>query len=122
MFTTIEHFDKAWAQEMKFTQSVLDTLTDQSLTQSVADDHRTLGKMAWHIVVTIPELAAMLGIEISGPGHKAPLPATAAEIKEAYRKVSESLLGHIKESVPGLADFAHCELIKNSKRFCAVFM
>jgi len=98
MFTAMEHFEKAWYQEMKFTQSVLNTLTDKSLAQSVADDHRTLGGMAWHIVVTIPELASMLGIEISGPDHKAPLPATAAEIKEAYQKVSESLLACIKSS------------------------
>lgn len=98
MFTTIEHFEKAWSQEMKFTQSVLDTLTDHSLVQSVADDHRTLGQMAWHIVTTIPELATMIGMEVSGPDHKAPLPATAAQIKEAYQKVSKSLLGYIKSS------------------------
>jgi len=96
MFTAIEHFENTWTQEMRFTQSVMDALTDNSLSQSVADDHRTLGQMAWHIVVTIPELANMIKIEISGPDHKAPLPATAAEIKEAYRKVSESLLGYIR--------------------------
>lgn len=96
MFTSIEHFDKSWSQEMRFSQSVIDTLTDESLGQTVADDHRTLGRMAWHIVTTIPEFAGLIGLPVEGPDHKAPMPGTVVEIQQAYRKVSESFLKAVK--------------------------
>ncbi len=96
MFTAIEHFEKIWSREMKISQSVMDALTDESLDQAVADDHRTLGQMAWHIVTTIPELAAMLDLSVQGPDLNAPIPGRAAEIKQAYKLVSESLLDTIK--------------------------
>ena len=96
MFTKIEHFDKTWSQEMKFTQSVMDALTDQSLSQAVNDDHRTLARMAWHIVGTIPEMTSHVGLKLDGPDPSAPVPATAREIKDAYKTVSEGLLKVIK--------------------------
>jgi uncharacterized damage-inducible protein DinB len=96
MFTSIEHFDNSWSQEMKCSQNVMDALTDESLAQAVADDHRTLGQMAWHIVTTIPQMAAMLDLSLEGPDPKAPMPDRAAEIKQAYKLVSENLLGTIK--------------------------
>ena len=51
MFTSIEHFDKSWSQEMKFTQGVMDTLTDASLGQAVVDDHRTLPEQGQRFAV-----------------------------------------------------------------------
>ncbi len=96
MFISIEHFDKTWSQEMKFTQGVMDALTDASLSQSVADDHRTLGRMAWHIITSIPEMATQTDLNLEGPDPKAPVPTTADEIQQAYRQVSESLLNSVK--------------------------
>ena len=95
MFSSIEHFDKTWSQEMKFTQGVMDALTDASLSKSVADDHRTLGRMAWHIITSIPEMATQTELNLEGPDPKAPVPATADEIRQAYRQVSESLLNTV---------------------------
>jgi uncharacterized damage-inducible protein DinB len=66
-------------------------LTDESLTQKVAQDHRTLGRIAWHIVQTIPEMAGRTGLKISGPGDKDPVPTTADAIKRAYDTVAKSL-------------------------------
>ncbi|UCG61592.1 MAG: DinB family protein [Candidatus Zixiibacteriota bacterium] len=97
MFTTIEHFEEIWSQEMKFSQNVIDALTDESLDQAVADDHRTLGQMAWHIVTTIPVMATMLDLSLEGPDLNAPVPDSAADIGQAYKKVSETLLGTIKD-------------------------
>ena len=81
---------------MKFSQSIMDSLTDESMSQAVADDHRTLGRMAWHIVTTIPEMANMTGLKFDGPDHNAPLPATVAVIQRAYRQVSQGLLEAVK--------------------------
>ena len=96
MFNSIEQFTKTWSQEMKFTQSVMDALTDQSLSQAVKDDHRTLARMAWHIVGTIPEMTSHVGLKLDGPDPSAPVPTTAGEIKDAYKTVSEGLLNAIK--------------------------
>lgn len=96
MFTTIEHFEKTWTQEMLFSQSVMDTLTDASLNQAVADGHRTLGQMAWHIVTTIPEMAGLIGLQLDAPDHTAPVPRTAPEIQQAYREASGGLLNAVK--------------------------
>jgi len=49
MFTSIESFKKVWQLELKNTSKIFSALTDDSLNQKVADDHRTLGRVAWHI-------------------------------------------------------------------------
>ena len=97
MFRKIEDFESVWSKEMAFTQSVMDALTDNSLTQAINEDHRTLGRMAWHIIATIPEMATQVGLEFGGPDPSAPVPATAAEIKQAYTTVSQGLLKAVKD-------------------------
>ena len=58
MFLTIEQFKQEWQAESDNTRKIFSALTDDSLKQPVANDHRTLGRMAWHIVQTLPEMAA----------------------------------------------------------------
>ena len=96
MFTSVSLFEKNWMEESKATQKVLDTLTDESLNQAVTEGHRTLGRMAWHIVTTIPEMMNRTGLEISEVKTEAPLPKTADEIKKGYATVSKALLDQIK--------------------------
>jgi len=95
MFTTIQHFKESWNYEMECTAKVFGALTDASLKQSVAKDHRTLGRMAWHITQTIPEMAGHTGLKIEGPGQKDAVPTSAAVIMAAYDKASASLLDQI---------------------------
>ena len=98
MFQTIADFEQNWTYEMASSQKQMDQLTDASLSQAVADDHRTLGRVAWHIVTTIPEMMSQTGLKLSSVDHKAPVPATADEIKKAYAKASKELLSAIKSS------------------------
>lgn len=95
MFTKIAHFEKTIETEGKATQSVMDSLTDKSLSQSVANDHRTLGRIAWHIITTIPEMINRTGLNISCVDPKAPVPATADKIKKAYVEVISSLKSEV---------------------------
>jgi uncharacterized damage-inducible protein DinB len=74
---------------------MLAALTDSSLGQSVARDHRTIGRMAWHITQTIPEMLARTGLKIDGPGEKDPVPSSAKTIKDAYDKAAASLLEQV---------------------------
>lgn len=96
MFTTIAHFEKIIETEGKATQSVMDALTDKSLSQTVATDHRTLGRMAWHIITTIPEMINRTGLAISGVNIKSPVPASADEIKKTYAEVLNSFKTQVR--------------------------
>jgi uncharacterized damage-inducible protein DinB len=96
MFRKVDDFLKSYDFESKSTQKMLDSLTDASLQQRVASDHRTLGNAAWHIVATVPEMMGHTGLTVAGPAQTAPTPASAKEIADAYRTVSTSLAEQVK--------------------------
>lgn len=98
MFTSIEQFKRLWTKESDNTRKIMAGLSDTSLDQSVAEGHRSLGRIAWHIVSTIPEMAEMLGLSFDGPGKDASLPKTAGEIKESYALVASSLLEQVTKN------------------------
>jgi uncharacterized damage-inducible protein DinB len=74
---------------------MLGALTDASLSQSVAKDHRTIARMAWHIACAIPEMANHTGLHVTGPSEKDPIPTSAQAIKAAYDKAAASLLEQV---------------------------
>lgn len=96
MFRTIAEFEEGWSKESASTQKQIDQLTDASLTQAINNDHRTLGRIAWHIAMTIPEMMSRTGLKLSAVDHEAPVPTSADEIKKAYAAVSAELLKQIK--------------------------
>lgn len=95
MFTTIEGFKTTWTHHAKETRRMLDALTDKSLKVSVADDHRDIGRIAWHIIQSIPEMGGYTGLKISGPEQKDPVPGKAKEIAGAYTTAADSLLKEV---------------------------
>jgi uncharacterized damage-inducible protein DinB len=95
MFVSIEQFKQEWQSESDNTRKIFSALTDESLKQSVADDHRTVGRMAWHIALSIPEMSARTGLNVSGPEENAPVPASADEIRKAYDTAAASLLEQV---------------------------
>ncbi|MFN0100419.1 MAG: DinB family protein [Gemmatimonadaceae bacterium] len=92
MFTTIAAFESVWAHESTCTQALLNKLTDASLKQPVYPGGRTLGRLAWHIAQTIPEMMAKAGLQLAGPGEHEPMPTSAAAIADGYRRASASLV------------------------------
>jgi uncharacterized damage-inducible protein DinB len=95
MFTSLKIFKETWKHCSEDTGKMLAELTDQSLGQSVAKDHRTLGKLAWHITTAIPEMMERVGLKIRGAAADARVPKTAAEIKKAYNVAAASLLEEV---------------------------
>lgn len=91
MYRKLDDFLNHWKSESESTARVLEQLTDDNLERSVCDGHRTLGRMAWHLAVTIPEMMGQTGLKIDGPERDAPVPTSAAEIKTAYKKAAQSL-------------------------------
>ncbi|HYH82140.1 MAG TPA: DinB family protein [Longimicrobium sp.] len=92
MYRTIADFDRDWIRETDVTLSVLRNLTDASLDQRVSPEGRTAGRLAWHLAQTIPEMMGHAGIKgLDGPGEDEPVPASAAEIVEAYERAARSV-------------------------------
>lgn len=98
MFTKLKHFEHAWTFEREGTLKMLRALTDASLAQAIAPEERTLGRLAWHITTTVPEMMGRTGLKLAGPEEHAPLPATAAAIVAGYEAASASLLPAIRAS------------------------
>jgi len=98
VFHRIEDFEKTYAQQVEMTGKVLATLTDQNLAQPVAEGHRTLGHIAWHVVATVPEMMNRTGLGLSSIDQEAPPPTVAREIIDGYQKVTSELLQSLKEN------------------------
>jgi len=96
MFTKIDEFTEAWGKTSTNTLKMLHALTDESLNQAVADDHRTLGRVAWHITMTIPEMAEQMGLDFGGFKWEQPVPKTAQEIVDTYLKLAKTLIDRVK--------------------------
>jgi uncharacterized damage-inducible protein DinB len=91
MLRSLNDFHTVWKDESATTQKVLAALTDASLAQAVANDHRTLGRMAWHVAQTIPEMMLKIRLSVEGADEHAPVPATAKMIADTYARSAASL-------------------------------
>ena len=98
MYLFIKQFVDEWKNSSDATRKLMGALTDQSLNQKVAEEHRTLGRIAWHIATSIPEMANKTGLNIKGPKEDAPIPNTAFEIMDSYDVAASSLLEQVKEN------------------------
>ena len=96
MFRKIEDFLGSWAYENEATAKILANLTDESLIQRASPDSRTLGRIAWHIVVTLPEMGGRTGLEIPGPSEDAPVPTSAEEIGARFKKAADAIAREIQ--------------------------
>jgi len=90
MFRQIADFEGAWAYERESTLKILRGLTEASLAQPVAPGRRTLGRLAWHVVTSVSEMARHAGLAATGPDDKAPQPSLAEMIR-AYEESAGGL-------------------------------
>lgn len=96
MIHSITDFVRLWSQELEATQKVFKHLTDKSLTQAVSPEGRTLGRLAWHITTTIPEMMNRTGLSIKHPSPDDPVPTSAKQFFAAYNDAAISLLEQVK--------------------------
>ena len=97
MYTTIKDFENDWAYESEATIKVFSNLTDNSLNQKVIENGRSIGRLAWHLVITIGEMCHKAGLKFDAPEENAPVPSKAEEIKNQYSKVSSAMLAALKD-------------------------
>jgi uncharacterized damage-inducible protein DinB len=96
MFQTIADLASAWEKESTTTQKLIDVLSDASLSQPIVEGHRTLGRITWHIVTTIPEMMERMGVSIKSVAPDDPIPGEAALIRHSYASAAGELLEQIK--------------------------
>jgi len=96
MISSINEFEYVWSQEVEATQKIFKHLTDKSLSQAVTPEGRTLGRLAWHITTTIPEMMSKTGLALAGPNPDDPVPTSAKAIFRSYNDAAISLLEEIK--------------------------
>ena len=97
MFRRIDDFTTAWEQESETTLKLLRACTDAALAQRVTPGGRTLGRLAWHVTQTLPEMLGHAKLPVRGPSEDAPIPPLAA-IVEAYAAASVALGEAVKAS------------------------
>lgn len=97
MFTSLDTFLLSWEKESESTERILNSLDDISLNQSVTKDDRTLGRIAWHIVTTIPEMLEKTGLAFQNIQENAPVPSIAKTIADSYREVNKAMLTEMKK-------------------------
>lgn len=97
MFTSLNEFQQEWKHEASLTQKILNTLTDESLDQSVALDHFSLGELGWHLSQSMYGLFTAAGLKFEGPAREAAVPESAKEIADVYERTSSNLLRAVSE-------------------------
>ncbi len=90
MFRSLQDFQAAWSHESGNTARLLEALTDASLRQPVEPGGRTLGRIAWHIVLTLGEMSKQAGLSFQAPAENAPQPP-AALLASEYRRTAAAL-------------------------------
>ncbi|MDR2560791.1 MAG: DinB family protein [Holophagales bacterium] len=101
MIRKVEDFIQVWQAEADNTVKVFEAIPDKHSEQSIADGHRSLKRLAWHLVESLIEMPGHFGIQIDG--HEmvknnaiCDPPATMSEIKSAYEKANASFLTGLK--------------------------
>lgn len=98
MYRRVDDFLRAYENLTGGTTRLLGALTDENLGQAVADGHRTLGEIAWHVVTTIPEMMNRTGIAVSSVDEHTPPPSSAQAIRDGYAAASKELVDAVKSS------------------------
>jgi uncharacterized damage-inducible protein DinB len=97
MYRTIQDFLTDWTQEYDSTLKVFKNLTDASLKEKVSAEGRSLGHLAWHIVLTLGEMGDKAGLKVNAPSENTPDPNKASEIVAAYEKAGASFTAEVKQ-------------------------
>jgi uncharacterized damage-inducible protein DinB len=92
MFNNVEEFITEWKLEEENTIKLLNTMTDESLDQSIGEDFSSLGELAWHITTAIKAIVSQSGLQFDAPMSKEEMPETAKGITEKYAEASKAMI------------------------------
>lgn len=97
MFRRIADFRNGFGHERDAVLRLLAAIPEEARDQAVAEGHRTLRRLAFHLVESLIEMPARTGLKVPHGDlflqHQAlPLPETMAEIRQAYAEAADGLL------------------------------
>jgi uncharacterized damage-inducible protein DinB len=96
MFRTMKDFFDAYVTLTEGTRKIFGVLTDENLDQAITPEHRTLRRLAWHIVVTVPEMTHRTGLGVASIDPASMPPSSSREIVDAYEKVTDELVDRLE--------------------------
>ena len=70
---------------------IADRICQSCMIITVTPDHRSLGQIAWHLVMVLGSMT-QIGLDFSGPDGGERAPASARTIAEEYRRLAQALL------------------------------
>jgi len=91
MFRKTADFLATWKEESTNTVRLLSALTDASLSTRTDPEGRTLGKIAWHVVETCPEMLPSAGLKLDFHVDAEAVPQRASVIADEYRRGADLL-------------------------------
>ena len=97
MYRTIEDFIRDWQDEAKYTLNLYSKISDDKSTHRIADNIRSLGRLAWHITQTLTEMPHKAGIIETDHLNNKEIPSSFSEIISTYRNHSDELIELLKK-------------------------
>jgi len=91
MYRTVHDFLMDWEKSSHGTLQVLESLTDNTLSQAIVEGHSTLGWLGWHITTSTSYFANLVGLDIQSPGNPNDVPSEAKSIADAFKKIAEEV-------------------------------
>jgi len=98
MYRKMEGFFVDWKAEEEFTINIFSKNRDEFLSTKVAENIRSLGRLAWHITQTLTEMPFRAGIIKKDYLENEPIPKSFNDIINAYKKHSEQLVELLKSN------------------------
>lgn len=92
MYRTVVEFVDEWTTESAISLKVERALTDAALQQPIYPQGRSLGQLAWHMVLMIGMTGSIVGLEVAAPPRGAEQPGSAARIADAYQTAAHSMI------------------------------
>jgi uncharacterized damage-inducible protein DinB len=91
MIRSLDDFFDEWREESAATLKLMRTLNEASLSQEVSPGGRTLGRLAWHVALSISEMLEHAGLTVESVPQDSPVPLHAAEIADRYELDSAAI-------------------------------
>lgn len=97
MFRRLDDFRAAFGHQHTSVLRLLEAIPESAAEQAVADGHRTLRRLAFHLVESLIEMPARTGLKVPHgeaflSGQAPVVPETLAETRKAYADAAEALL------------------------------
>jgi uncharacterized damage-inducible protein DinB len=97
MIRTISDFKEDWEFEKESTLKIFNSLTDDSLTQKVTPEGRSLGNLAWHLTMSVNEMINRTGLDIGEIDPSRKNSPHITDLIGEYARVSNLLAKQVEE-------------------------